>query len=189
MGCCDDGPRQRLAGLPQQGDLRWLGAISGEASDQVLSLALESVAAGFPSPADDYVEASIDLNAALVPRPSSTFLMRVEGDAMHAAGIQHGDLLVIDRSVAVRPGCTVVAIHEGRFVLRQLRGERPPWRLVASDPTIPAIRVDDPGSDPLIWGVVMHAVHHLLPRRQTVTRSPGSEATAPAGPSAQTRPP
>ncbi len=173
----------------QRADLHWLGAISGEASGEALPLALESIAAGFPSPADDYVEASIDLNAALVPRPTSTFLMRVEGDAMQGAGIQHGDLLVIDRSVAARPGCTVVAIHEGRFVLRQLRGERPPWHLVASDPAIPAIRVDEPGGELLIWGVVMHAVHHLLPRRQAFTRNPGSEATAPAGPSAQTPPP
>ena len=135
-----------------------------ENSGQKLPLASASVAAGFPSPADDYIEATIDLNAALIPRPSSTFLMRVEGHAMHADGIHHGDLLVIDRSVRARPNCTVVAIHEGRFVLRRLIGRQAPWRLVAADPTIPAISVTETDPDALIWGVVIHAVHHLLPR-------------------------
>ncbi|MFQ6539201.1 MULTISPECIES: LexA family protein [Aphanothece] len=145
-------------------DLVWLGSIDGEASTGMLPLATETVAAGFPSPADDYIEATIDLNAALIPRPTSTFLMRVEGEAMRDAGIHHGDLLVIDRSVDAMPGCLVVAVHEGRFVLRRLGGRPPSWLLVASDPTIPPIPVAEGDPDLLIWGVVIHAVHHLLPR-------------------------
>jgi DNA polymerase V len=90
--------------------------------------------------------------------------MRVEGDAMRGAGIHHGDLLVIDRSVDARPGCMVVAVHEGRFVLRRITGRQPPWLLVASDPAIPAIPVLAGDPELLIWGVVIHAVHHLLPR-------------------------
>ncbi|WP_157665280.1 LexA family transcriptional regulator [Cyanobium sp. NIES-981] len=165
------------------GELTWLGPIDSAATGSGLPLAMEAVAAGFPSPADDYVEASIDLNTALIPRPTSTFLMRVEGDAMRSAGIHHGDLLVIDRSVSARPGCTVVAVHEGRFVLRHLRGDRPPWHLVASDPTIAPIVLQD--SEPVIWGVVIHAVHHLLPRRRqhdAIIRNPGTAATPPGEP-------
>ena len=162
-------------------DLIWLGPLrqgqdkgngngngkdTGQHQDQhqeplLLPLALEAVAAGFPSPADDYVEAAIDLNTVLIPRPSSTFLMRVDGEAMRGEGIHHGDLLVVDRSVAPRPGSTVVAVHEGRFVLRRLEGRPCRWRLEASDPHTPAIALCGADPDLLIWGVVMHAVHHL----------------------------
>ena len=64
-----------------------------------LPLAAESVAAGFPSPADDYIDSGIDLNEVLIRHPSSTFFLRVSGDSMVEAGIQHGDLLVVDRSL------------------------------------------------------------------------------------------
>jgi len=65
-----------------------------------LPLAGESVAAGFPSPADDYIDRGIDLNEALIQHPSSTFFLRVSGDSMIGAGIHDGDLLVVDRSLA-----------------------------------------------------------------------------------------
>ena len=144
-------------------DLIWLGPLRQGEGEQslLLPLALEAVAAGFPSPADDYVEATIDLNGVLIPRPSSTFLMRVDGEAMRGEGIHHGDLLVVDRSVAPRPGSTVVAVHEGRFVLRRLEGRPARWCLVASDDTTPAIALCGEDPDLLIWGVVIHAVHHL----------------------------
>ncbi len=148
------------------GDLTWLGPCEVESPAVLLPLAGESVEAGFPSPAADYVEAAIDLNVVLMPRPASTFLMRVSGDAMREAGIHHGDLLVIDRSLNPVAGAVVVAVHEGRFVLRWLERARSGigWRLEAADPAIPAIhlRPDDP--DLLLWGVVIHAVHHLMPR-------------------------
>ena len=137
-------------------------------------LAGETVSAGFPSPADDYVEARIDLNIELIPRPLSTFFMRVSGDAMRGDGIVDGDLLVIDRSVDPRPGMVVVAVHAGDFLLRRLarRGGGGLW-LVASDGTSPPLAlISDPeaavddgeasgdeGAE--LWGVVIHAVHHL----------------------------
>lgn len=161
-------------------DLVWLGPLSQNAEPLLLPLAMESVAAGFPSPADGYVEAVIDLNGVLMPRPSSSFLMRVDGDAMRGDGIHHGDLLVVDRSVAPRPGSTVVAVHQGGFVLRRLEGRPSQWRLVASDASTAAIALQGEDPDLLIWGVVLHAVHHL-------TRSPGNAAIGPAAPWAQTR--
>ena len=145
-------------------DLIWLGPLQPSHQDLeplLLPLAGETVAAGFPSPADDYIEATIDLNGALIPRPSSTFLMRVDGDAMRGEGIHHGDLLVVDRSVGPHTGSTVVAVHEGHFLLRRLEGTSTHWRLVASDATIPAIALQGDDPDLLIWGVVIHAVHHL----------------------------
>ncbi|MEB3234951.1 MAG: translesion error-prone DNA polymerase V autoproteolytic subunit [Cyanobacteriota bacterium] len=164
----------------QSSDLQLLGPLLAGAPPRLLPLALESVAAGFPSPAADYVEASIDLNLELVPHPSSTFFLRVQGDAMAASGICDGDLLVVDRSVAPGAGATVVVVHGGQLLLRRLEGRVPRWRLVADDPAVAPLLLQ--GDDPqlLIWGVVIHAVHHL-------TRTPGSAATGPAAASARTR--
>ena len=145
-------------------DLIWLGPLQPAHHDLeplLLPLGGETVAAGFPSPADDYIEATIDLNGALIPRPSSTFLMRVDGDAMRGEGIHHGDPLVVDRSVGPHSGSIVVAVQEGRFLLRRLEGTPAHWRLVASDATSPAIALQGDDPDLLIWGVVIHAVHHL----------------------------
>ena len=136
-------------------------------------LATEAVSAGFPSPADDYVEARIDLNVELIPRPLSTFFMRVSGDAMRGDGIVDGDLLVIDRSVDPRPGMVVVVVHGGAFLLRRLARRGTGLWLVASDGTSPPLvlvsdagsdggsRGDGGGADADLWGVVIHAVHHL----------------------------
>ena len=125
-------------------------------------LAAEAVAAGFPSPADDYIEARIDLNRELISSPLSTFFMRVCGDAMRGDGIIDGDLLVIDRSLDPRPGQVVVAVHAGRFVVRRLARRRAQLWLLASDGiSQPLLLSWEDGGDPELWGVVIHAVHHL----------------------------
>ncbi|MEB3318060.1 MAG: S24 family peptidase [Cyanobacteriota bacterium] len=124
-------------------------------------------ASGFPSPALDYEEGRIDLNRELVASPLSTFLMRVRGDAMGADGISDGDLLVIDRALQAGPGCLVVAMWEGRFIVRRLSfgpdGRQRP-RLEASDGVSAPIPLDDGlGAGADLWGVVRHAVHGLDP--------------------------
>ncbi len=130
----------------------------------------ESVAAGFPSPADDYVEARIDLNLELIPSPLSTFFMRVQGDAMRGDGIVDGDLLVIDRSLNPRVGMVVVAVHDGSFILRRLGSREGRLWLLASDaltPPLPLANDDDQAGQ--VWGVAIHAIHHLAaaPSRRT----------------------
>ena len=121
----------------------------------------EAVAAGFPSPADDYVEARIDLNLELIPRPLSTFFMRVSGDAMAGDGILDGDLLVIDRSLRARPGMVVVVCHGGAFLLRRLQRRGGRLWLVASAEGREPIPLDPEVGDTELWGVALHAVHHL----------------------------
>lgn len=140
-------------------------------------------ASGFPSPADDYVEGRIDLNVALIPRPLATFFLRVRGEAMRGDGIVDGDLLVIDRSVEARPGMVVVAVHQGEFLLRRLQRRGGRLVLVASDGASSpiALPIDPEGGSEVteLWGVVRHAVHHLLAppssRRGLSRAGPGVE--------------
>jgi DNA polymerase V len=126
----------------------------------LLPLASARVAAGFPSPADDYVESRIDLNDALIRHPSSTFFLRVSGDSMRGAGILDGDLLVVDRAVEPRPGRVVVAVIDGGFTLKYLNRHQGRWRLEAAHPDYPPLELEG-CDDAAIWGVAIHAIHSL----------------------------
>ena len=87
------------------------------------------VAAGFPSPADDYIEGRIDLNEHLIRHPAATFFVRVSGDSMTGAGIHDGDLLIVDRAAEVQNGCIVVARINDEFTLKRIRPSA--WRTEA----------------------------------------------------------
>ena len=125
-----------------------------------LPLAGERVAAGFPSPADDYVEVGIDLNEQLIRHPTSTFFLRVSGESMLGAGIHHGDLLVVDRSLNPRPGRVVVAVLDGGFTLKRLVRHQGRLRLEAANPDYPPLELQTCG-DVQIWGVAVHVIHPL----------------------------
>ena len=125
-----------------------------------IPLAGERVAAGFPSPADDYVEVGIDLNEQLIRHPSSTFFLRVSGDSMIGAGIHHGDLLVVDRSLDPRPGRIVVAVLDGAFTLKRLMRDQHGLHLEAANPAYPALPLHH-CTDVQIWGVAVHVIHPL----------------------------
>jgi len=129
-------------------------------TQRFLPLAGERVAAGFPSPADDYVEVGIDLNDQLIRHPTSTFFLRVSGDSMIGAGIHDGDLLVVDRSLDPRPGRVVVAVLDGAFTLKRLARYRGRLRLEAANPEYPALELHRCG-DVQIWGVAIHVIHPL----------------------------
>jgi len=125
-----------------------------------LPLAGERVAAGFPSPADDYVEVGIDLNEQLIQHPTSTFFLRVSGESMLGAGIHHGDLLVVDRSLDPRPGRVVVAVLDREFTLKRLTQHQGRLRLEAANPAYPPLELHRCG-DVQIWGVAIHVIHPL----------------------------
>jgi DNA polymerase V len=118
-----------------------------------LPLMSSPIRGGFPSPADDYVEARIDLNEELIQHPEATFLARVKGDSMTGAGIEEGDTLVIDRALDPRHDDIVVAIIDNEFTVKRLYHVRGTIRLVAEKAGFPEIGFAD-GQTCEIWGVV-----------------------------------
>lgn len=122
-----------------------------------------SVPAGFPSPADDHVEGRLDVHALLVRRPAATFFCRADGPSMRDAGINDGDLLVVDRSIAPADGDVVIANIDGGLTVKRLSRSRQGWMLVAAHPDYPAFAVN-PDEGVVIWGVVTFAITTLCPR-------------------------
>ena len=108
-----------------------------------------SVVAGFPSPAEQYLEPPLDLNELLVRRPAATYFVRVEGDSMVGAGIRDGDLLVVDRSLRPADGDVIIASVDGDFTVKTLRlgkreegkGKRDVW-LEPANPKFSVIKFE-----------------------------------------------
>ncbi len=119
--------------------------------------------AGFPSPAEDYVEGHLDLNTHLIRRPAATFIVRVQGDSMTGAGIFSGDLLVVDRAVRARRGHVVIALVGGDLTVKRLGGRPGSWLLEAAHPDYPPIELAamDEDGDAAIWGVAVGVVRKL----------------------------
>jgi len=126
-----------------------------------------AVAAGFPSPAEDYVEGKLDLNEHLIRRPAATFIVRVEGESMTGAGILPGDLLVVDRSLKPKSGDIVIAAVGGELTVKRLARVRGGWVLRAENPDYPAISLNEDGgggAENALWGVVTSAIHRFSRR-------------------------
>jgi DNA polymerase V len=117
----------------------------------------EGIQAGFPSPADDYLDGSIDLRALLFEDEPATFVARASGDSMEGAGIFHGDLLIINRALTARDGSIVVAELQGEFTLKRLRYRAGrPW-LQPENAKYRPIRITEEMSF-MVWGVVKHSI-------------------------------
>jgi DNA polymerase V len=126
----------------------------------VVPLVLSKVRAGFPSPADDYIERPLDFNELLIEHPAATFAVRVAGDSMNGAGIFEGDIAVVDRSRTAVNGNIVLALLDGAFTLKRLRlrGERV-W-LHAENPAYSDILIGE-GQAFEVWGVVSKSIRML----------------------------
>ncbi len=125
-----------------------------------LPLFATRISAGFPSPADDYVEKSLDLNEYLVRHKEATFFLRVQGESMLGAGIHDGDMLIVDRAVKPQDGKVVVAALNGELTVKRLRlGVGEAW-LAADNPAYAPIRLTE-DLDCIIWGVVTSVIHAL----------------------------
>ncbi len=135
-------------------------SFSKESSKLLIPIAGEAISAGFPSPAEDYLELGIDLNQHLIKNPISTFFLRVSGNSMNNAGIYDKDLLIIDRSINPTPGNIVVAVLDGEFTLKRLIQDHDNYYLKADKENYPAINLYQ-YSDIQIWGVAIYSIHEL----------------------------
>ena len=116
------------------------------------------ICAGFPSPAADFTENSVNLNELLIKHPSATFFIKVSGASMTGAGIFPGDLLVVDRSVEPQHNTVVIAILNGEFTVKRLLKSSNSITLAPENPQYRPISVTE-GSDFEVWGVVTHVIH------------------------------
>ncbi len=137
-----------------------VSAIKEYAATDGMKLPLYScrVQAGVPSPADDSIEARIDLNHHLVKKPSETFLVRASGESMIDAGIRDGDLLVVDRSMKATNGKVVIAAVDGQLTVKFLIIKKGRPLLMPANPAFLPIPVD-PENGIVIWGVVTNSIH------------------------------
>lgn len=119
-----------------------------------------AISAGFPSPADEYLEGKLDLNQHLIHNPLATYFVRVSGESMIGAGIHPGDLLIVDRAIEARDGKIVIAVVDAELLVKRLklRGNQP--YLVAEHPDYPELKITEAMSFQ-IWGVVTSVIHSL----------------------------
>lgn len=122
-----------------------------------LPLFQTGISAGFPSPADDYIEDRIDLNRELIRNPSSTFFGRVNGDSMINAGIGDGDLIVIDKSIEPRDGSIVVCVIDGEFTVKRFQKINGEIFLMPENEKYKAIKITNE-NDFRVWGTVTYTI-------------------------------
>jgi DNA polymerase V len=116
------------------------------------------IVAGFPSPAEDYLENMLDLNQTLIKNPSATFFGRVKGTSMRDAGVDSDDLLVIDKSLRYRDNALAVCFLDGEFTLKRIKRDREGgiW-LVPANPEFQPIPVSA-GAEFMVWGIVTYII-------------------------------
>ena len=119
-----------------------------------------SVAAGFPSPAEDHMESSLDLNQHLIKHPSATFYVYARGDSMVSAGISDGDMLNVDRSLEAVYDSIVVAIINGEFTVKRISKVNEHLYLMPHNTNYNPIKITEE-MDFEIWGVVTHSIHSV----------------------------
>ena len=120
-------------------------------------LVLDCVQAGFPSPADDHIDLKLDLNEHLIDHPAATFFVRAAGDSMTNAGINEGDLLIVDRSKEAKNNDIVVAVLMGEFTLKRIIMKEDKYFLKPENSKYKIFEITDE-TDFTIWGVVTYTI-------------------------------
>ncbi|AUH72818.1 MULTISPECIES: LexA family protein [Legionella] len=119
------------------------------------------VQAGFPSPADDYIEGYLDLNTKFIKHPSATFVLQVMGDSMVEAGIFSGDWLLVDRSIEATDGRIVIAAVNGELTVKRLSKKEGKIQLLPANPKFKPIDITQ-DCEMVVWGVVTLVLHELV---------------------------
>jgi len=125
-----------------------------------IPLFLERVSAGFPSPAEDYIEKTLDLNELCIQHPAATFFVRVDGESMIGAGIFPGDVLVVDRSLRAQHGDIIIASLESEMTVKELHLTPAPVYLLPRNPAYQPILIQE-GMVLEVFGVVTNVVRSL----------------------------
>ena len=125
-----------------------------------IKLYLNSVYAGFPSPAGDYLEGEIDLNRYLINNPLATFIVKSQGNSMLQAGIHSGDLLIVDRSIKPKSNSIVVASIEGDLVVKRIKISEKEFLLSSDNKDYENVKINNE-SDIFIWGIVTKVIHNV----------------------------
>ena len=118
------------------------------------------VSAGFPSPAADYEEGKLDLNKHLIKNPPATFFVRVTGDSMVGAGIHHGDLLIVDRSLEPKDKSVVIAVVNGELTVKRIRIRKKKITLEPENENYSTQNITE-GMEFEVWGIVTNVIHAL----------------------------
>ncbi len=150
----------RMKTLSSQ-DVQVVGAAALVGQDLPLPLFASTVSAGFPSPADDYIETALDLNEFLIKRPAATFFVRVSGQSMIGAGINPGDILIVDRSMSPKNNSIVIAVLNGELTVKRMVLDQEKVKLLPENPNFPTIEIQE-GMDFTVWGVVTTVIHSVV---------------------------
>lgn len=116
-----------------------------------------AICAGFPSPADDYFQSRIDLNEELIRNPDATFGIWVQGDSMQDDGIESGDFLLVDRSVAPFNRALAVCVLNNDFTIKRIEKSGKKIRLLPANPAFAPIEIQE-GDELIIWGIVTYVI-------------------------------
>ena len=116
------------------------------------------ISAGFPSPADDYMDRKLDLNEYLIKHPAATFFVRVEGESMIGAGIHSGDILIVDRALEPADHKIVIAVLNGELTVKRIKKTKGKLCLIPDNSAYQPIEVT-PEMNLEVWGVVTHVIH------------------------------
>ena len=125
-----------------------------------LPLYLSPVSAGFPSPAEDFIEEKLDLNSYLINNQPATFLVKVQGESMKNAGINSGDILVVDKSKEAVNGKIVVAVIDGELTVKRISKQKNKISLMPENENYQAIEIKNE-NDLMVWGVVVGVVRKI----------------------------
>lgn len=123
-----------------------------------IPLFLSEVAAGFPSPADDYIDKKMDLNEHLIKNPAATFFVRAYGDSMRDANIASGDILIVDRAQDAIHNSIVIAALNGELTVKRLKQKNNRLYLAPENPDYPILEITEESSFE-IWGVVTYIIY------------------------------
>lgn len=128
-----------------------------------------SVSAGYPTPAEDYVEHRLDLNSYLIAHPAATFFVRASGNSMTGANIHDGDLLIVDRALEANHNDIVIAVVQGEITVKRLHYLREEIALIPENDSYKTIFIDE-YSELHIWGVVTNVIHCVKPKNRKKIR-------------------